>query len=181
MISSTRFRSAAPIALLIAMAPGIARAHAVVYPERTTPHTYEKFTLRVPNERDRPTLRVELAFPAAVDVVSFGEVAGWTLQVARDERGRVVRAAWTGRLPAERFVEFPFIAVTPEEAGRIVWPAVQVYEGGERVEWTGPEGSEAPASITVVEGEGSGGAPALWLAAGAVLLALLSLGIALRR
>jgi uncharacterized protein YcnI len=49
--------------LCILIAPSIVFAHAVVFPKTSTPGTYEKYVLRVPNERDVPTLQVELRFP----------------------------------------------------------------------------------------------------------------------
>lgn len=56
----------------------------------------------------------------------------------------------------------------------------QTYEGGEVVEWAGPEGSDTPASITLVKATGEGGWPAsAWLAFAALALGL-ALGVALR-
>jgi uncharacterized protein YcnI len=161
------------------MAPAAALGHAVVHPGTAPPGGYERYVLRVPNEREVATVRVELEFPVAVQVVSFGEVEGWDLQVVIGSDGRVERAIWTGQLPPMRFVEFPFVAVNPDEETRLVWPAVQFYEGGERVQWTGPEESETPASVTVVRNEGGTGLPG-WLAGVALLVSLMSLGLALR-
>ena len=67
--------------LSLALLPAWARAHAVVHPRLARPGTYQKYVLRVPNEREVPTLRVELTFPKDLQVVSFGEVDGWELQV----------------------------------------------------------------------------------------------------
>ncbi len=168
--------------LLLLLAPAALFAHAVVFPQRSEPGAYEKYVLRVPNERPVPTRRVELAFPPEVTVLSFGDVPGWSLEVAR-EGGRITRAAWTGEIGVERFVELPFVAVNPHEETQLVWRAVQTYANGERVSWSGPEGSETPASFTTLQAEGPGGAGtwALWLSAAALLLALASLGLALRR
>jgi hypothetical protein len=165
--------------LTLALVPGVADAHAVVYPRVVRPGAYQKYVLRVPNEREVPTLRVELTFPEGLQVVSFGEVMGWDLEVVSDEAGRVERAIWTGRLPAMRFVEFPFVAVNPHEEARLVWPAVQLYEGGERVEWAGPESSETPASVTRVA-EKDRVDLSWWLGGAALAVALASLGLALR-
>lgn len=167
------------VLLPMLLVPVVALGHAVVHPGVATPGAYQKYVLRVPNERDVPTTRVELAFPKAVQVVSFGEIQGWRLEVVTDDAGRIERAIWTGELPALRFVEFPFVAVNPREDARLVWLALQVYAGGERVEWTGPEDSETPASVTVVREEGGLGLAA-WIAAAALLVALASLGLALR-
>jgi uncharacterized protein YcnI len=165
--------------LSFALLPDAAHAHPVVHPRASHPGAYQKYVLRVPNEREVPTLRVELTFPDGIRVVSFGEVQGWTLEVVSDEAGRVERAIWTGELPAMRFVEFPFVAVNPREEAPLVWPAVQLYEGGERVEWTGPESSETPASVTLMV-EKDDMDLSWWLAAAALIVALGSLGVALR-
>lgn len=156
-------------------------AHGVVVPRESRPRAYERYVLRVPNERTSSTVRVELAFPPEVRVVSFGDVPGWVLQVVRDSAGRATGAVWTGTLGVERFVEFPFVAVNPAEPTRLVWRSEQLYANGERVSWSGPEGSETPASVTHVRGAGPSAGVALVLAGAAVLLGLTSLGLVLRR
>jgi len=45
-------------ALLAILVPAVALAHAVVFPKTSRPGAYEKYVLRVPNERDVPTTRV---------------------------------------------------------------------------------------------------------------------------
>jgi len=166
---------------LVSLAMTLLALHGVVYPKTSTPRAYEKYVLRVPNERGVPTVRVALAFPAEVRVVSFGEVPGWVLAEQTDSAGRVTGAVWTGELAVERFVEFPFVAVNPDGAARLEWRAVQLYQNGERVEWAGPEGSPTPASITVVRAPAWGGGPATILGGAALVLSLVSLGLVLRR
>jgi uncharacterized protein YcnI len=180
-----RFAARAVVLLLaILVAPSIVFAHAVVFPKTSTPGAYEKYVLRVPNERDVPTIKVEIRFPESLRVVSFGEVAGWKLQVLADSTQRVTGAVWTGVLPKERFVEFPFVAVNPKDSASVTWPTYQTYEGGERVEWTGPDSSFTPVSSTVIVD--STPAPvkvsrtSLYLSIIALLLALTALAVALR-
>jgi hypothetical protein len=174
---------AAVLALCLCL-PSLARAHAVVFPQSSTPGAYEKYVLRVPNEKGAATTRVEIRFPAEVRVVSFADVPGWQLETVTDSAGRVTGAVWTGTLPPQRFVELPFVAVNPQTDARLVWPVYQTYASGERVEWTGEEGSKSPASATRIAAADPGTAGSrtpLYLAGGALLLALLSLGLALRR
>jgi len=173
-------RSLIAIAFALAAAtPGALTAHAVVYPKRSDAGAYERYVLRVPNEKDRATTRIEIHFPADARVISFSDVAGWQLQTLTDSAGRIVGAVWTGTLPPERFVELPFIAVNPK-SGTLVWPVIQTYEGNEVVRWVGPEGSEQPASATTIA-SGTGGKMPLVLSSAALLLALISLGIVLGR
>ena len=157
----------------------LALAHAVVYPKSSATGAFERYVVRVPNERKVATTRVEMQFPADIRVSSFEEVPGWTIEVARDTAQRIVGVAWTGTLPPERFVELPFVAANPKTATEIHWPVIQTYADGERVEWTGPAGSKRPASTTTIGAPpGSGSLP--WMAPLALALALVSLGLALR-
>jgi uncharacterized protein YcnI len=197
----------APITFIIALllVPAALAGHAVVFPRTAAPGAYEKYVLRVPNERDVATTRVRLAFPAGVTVISFADVDGWNLDVETDSAGRIIAASWTGSLPPSRFVEFPFIAVNPREPATLVWPATQVYAGGETVEWSGPPDSATPASSTEIraataeppsvgagaadpaghtvdgDSEGAGSSTGVWLGGLALLVSLAALGLALRR
>ncbi|MGH7565785.1 MAG: YcnI family protein [Gemmatimonadota bacterium] len=174
-----------PIAVVatLLLVPALVRAHAVVYPDTAPPGAYQKYVLRVPTEREVATTRIGIRFPEAVRVVSFADVPGWELEVMTDAAGRIIGAVWTGTLPPHRFVELPFVAVNPDAEATITWPVTQTYEGGEVVEWAGPEGSDAPASVTRVtagdEASSGFGWPA-WAAGAALLLSILALGLALR-
>jgi uncharacterized protein YcnI len=164
--------------------PSIVFAHAVVFPKTSTTGAYERYVLRVPNERDVPTLKVEIRFPEGLRVVSFSDVPGWKLQVLTDSAQRVTGAVWTGVLPKERFVEFPFVGVNPKDSTSLTWPTYQTYEGGERVEWTGPDSSKTPASATIVSDPAEASAKvshtSLYISIIALLFALTALGVALR-
>jgi uncharacterized protein YcnI len=159
----------------------VANAHAVVYPKASKTGGYEKYVLRVPNEKNVPTLRVEIRFPAGLRVTAFEDVPGWQLEVLTDSAKHVIGAVWTGNLPPQRFVEFPFVAANPKEATKLVWPAFQTYEGGLRVDWTGSEGSKTPASSTTIGSGDAAGGLVKWLPWVAIVIAVLSLGLALRR
>src|SRR3982751_4580920 len=142
-----------------AFAPSIARAHVTVWPRSAARGAFERYVVRVPNERNVPTTRVEIHFPAEVRIASFLEVPGWQLQVLTDSAGKITGAVWTGSLPPKRFVEFPFIGVNPKTGTtRLVWPAFQTYGDGQVVQWTGAAGSKTPASATELTTRSSGGA-----------------------
>lgn len=169
----------------LVIAPTLAFAHAVVFPKTSTPGAYEKYVLRVPNERDVPTLKVELHFPVGLRVVSFSEVPGWKLQVLTDSAQRIIGAIWTGVLPKERFVEFPFVAVNPKDGTSLAWPTYQTYEGGERVEWTSPDtASKTPVSSTLIADTITKpvkvSRTSLYVSLVALFFSLTALGVALR-
>jgi uncharacterized protein YcnI len=178
------------VAIAVVLVPTLSWAHAVVFPRQSAPGAYEKYVLRVPNEKAVATTKVELRFPAGVRVTSFADVPGWQLEIVRDSANAIAAAIWTGTLPAQRFVEFPFVAVNPKTDARVVWPAYQTYADGERVEWTGPDGSKSPASVTTIgavaavatasPSAGEGGY-VRWLPWVALALSLVSVGLSLRR
>src|SRR4051812_37399626 len=158
--------------------PSNAFAHAVVFPKTSDAGAYEKYTLRVPNERDVATTRIEIHFPRSIRVVSFADVPGWTLEVLSDSAKHVTGAAWTGSLAPQRFVEFPFVAVNPVTAVKLVWPVFQTYSSGERVDWTGKDDAKTPASATVIDAPrstGSGIIIALWVCIAALVLSIAAL------
>jgi uncharacterized protein YcnI len=159
-------------------------ARAVVCPGSSTAGAYEKYALRVINEREVPTLKVEIHFPPALRVISFGDVPGWKLQILADSSQRVTGAIWTGLLPKLRFVEFPFIALNPKDSTSLSWPTYQTYEGGEIVEWTSTDTtSRTPVSTTLISGPPSPikvSRTSLYISLGALLFALTALGVALR-
>ena len=173
-------------ASLVLAVPAALFAHAVVFPKASTTGAYERYVLRVPNEKNVATTKVEIRFPADVRVTSFSDVPGWQLEVIRDSAQRIVGATWTGTLPPERFIEFPFVAANPKMATQVSWPAYQTYANGERVEWTGAEGSKAPASVTSISAAptaaAAGGTNSTFVLAIAALgLAVISLGLSMRK
>ena len=170
---------AASLAIALGV-PVLAFGHAVVYPRTSAPGAYERYVLRVPNEKTTATTRVELRVPAEVRVTAFEDVPGWQLEVLTDSAKRIVGAVWTGTLAPQRFVELPFMAANPKSGDRLVWPAYQTYADGERVEWTGDEGSKRPASVTKLGSQDTRGGPS-WVAWAALVMAFVSLGLALSR
>jgi uncharacterized protein YcnI len=177
--------AAGTAAILAVAVPTLSWAHAVVFPRQSTTGSYEKYVLRVPNEKAVATTRVEIHFPAGVRVTSFADVPGWQLEVVTDSAKAITAAIWTGNLPPERFVEFPFVAVNPKTDAKLEWPAYQTYADGERVEWTGPEGSKRPASVTTIGAAAAdasgGGGFVRWMPWVALVLSLVSLGLAMRK
>jgi uncharacterized protein YcnI len=186
--------SLATVAIAAAIVPTLSWAHAVVFPKTSAPGAYERYVLRVPNEKDVATTRVELRVPTGVRVTSFADVPGWKLEIVMDSAKAITAAIWTGTLPPKRFVEFPFVAVNPKTDAKIEWPAYQTYADSLRVEWTGPEGSKSPASVTTIAAgpaattanpadptRTDGGGMTKWLPWLAIVLSLISLGLSMRK
>jgi len=138
------------IALLLAAVPGLAYGHAVVTPAESSAGQAQQYTLHVPNEKDIPTLTVQLRFPAEIDVTAVDEQDGWRLALKRDSSGRITGATWTGSLPPKAKVGFTFTARNAAAPATVAWNVVQTYEGNVVVEWTGAAGSKTPASRTTI-------------------------------
>ena len=181
--SPCRYRMGLAAAAALVLAPAVADAHAVIYPKQSVAGRYEKYVLRVPNERNVATTRVEIHFPPGLRVEAFADVPGWELQVITDSTKAITGAIWTGTLPTKRFVEFAFEAANPKSDARLAWPTYQTYANGERVEWTGPEHTKTPAPVTAIEAPSLIGSVASspWVSGCALVLALTSLGLVMRR
>lgn len=139
------------VCLIVLILPAVAFSHAIVFPSESKTGSWERYVLRVPNERGVATISVELTFPAAIKVMSFQDVPGWKLTVHKDTAGVPIAAEWNGNLGVERFVDFPFVAINPDTAAILTWPTTQEYLGGELVHWTGADTTETPVSSTRVK------------------------------
>lgn len=184
---------------------GVASAHVTVYPKEATQGSYEKFTVRVPSEKDIPTVKVEVTFPMdSVAISRFEPKAGWTYEIAKDSAGKITGVTWKASgdgLASTEFGEFNMQGKVADSATQIVWKAYQTYKDGSVVEWVGADGSDKPASVTTVkakagavtdshgnvtagqaaESSGSGSKTPLYLSIAAVVLGALSLIVSLTR
>lgn len=129
-----------------------ALGHATIWPQESVAGAFEKYTIRVPNEKESPTIRVEAEFPSGVAVNYFEVVPGWTIEHQRNANNRIVGATWNGgSIGPNEFAEFAFMAVNPEAGATLVWKIVQVHEDGTRSEWVGQRQSQNPAPMTMVK------------------------------
>ena len=135
----------AVVAAAAVMLPTAAFAHVTVTPKQSSPGAWEKYEIRVPNEKQVATTSLDVRFPAGLRVVSFEEKPGWSIKPVRNAQGAITGARWTGQLPTDRFVEFGIIAVNPKTGGDLVWSAVQTFADGTVADWSGEAGSAKPA------------------------------------
>jgi uncharacterized protein YcnI len=131
----------------------VASAHVTVNPREAAPDSSQTFNVRVPTEKDEPTVKIRVEFPAGLADSRFQPKPGWTREVERDAQQRITAVTWSGsQIGPGEYDEFAFIARTPKDAGALSFKAYQTYQGGETVEWTGAEGSERPAALVAVKG-----------------------------
>jgi uncharacterized protein YcnI len=124
-----------------------AAAHVSVWPREAAAGGHQAFTVRVPTERDSPTVSVRLELPKSFKSVRFQPKAGWRYEVERDAAGAVVGVTWSGsRIGRDEYEEFHFVARMPDEPTTLTLPAHQKYEDGEMVDWVEAEGAKRPAA-----------------------------------
>jgi uncharacterized protein YcnI len=131
----------------------IVDAHVTVWPKESKVGAYEKYTVRVPSEKDSNTIKVELEFPKEVSVKTVHPVPGWNYQFIKGSDGKNTGVVWTATgdgIKAHEFFEFPFIGANPEQATSLSWKAHQTYADGTVVDWVGAPESEKPASVTTI-------------------------------
>lgn len=107
--------------------------------------------MRVPNEKQVNTIRVEGEFPAGLQIYDFEFKPGWKIDFKKDDSGKIVGATWTGKVQPYEFVEFGMLGINPKEETNLVWKFVQYYEDGTKEEFTGPVGSFRPSPVTLLK------------------------------
>ncbi|ARU63383.1 hypothetical protein CBW65_22115 [Tumebacillus avium] len=133
---------------------GTASAHVTVWPKATTTGAYEKYTVRVPVEKEVNTTKVKVEFPAGMKVSTVKPLTGWNYEFEKDSEGVNKAVTWTaaagGGIKPHEFVEFEFVGANPQEAGEgtLVFKAYQTYADNTVVEWAGAPDSDNPASVT---------------------------------
>ncbi|WP_028547609.1 YcnI family copper-binding membrane protein [Paenibacillus sp. UNC451MF] len=148
--------------LFTVLGGGIASAHVTVLPSESVQGSYEKFTVRVPNEKDIPTVKVEVKFQLdSVSISRFEPKPGWKYDLAKDASGKITAVTWTATgegLAATEFGDFNMQGKVADNATSINWKAYQTYKDGSVVEWVGAAGSDKPASVTKVNAKPAGAA-----------------------
>ncbi|GAB2575537.1 YcnI family protein [Streptomyces capparidis] len=158
---------------------GPAAAHVTVQPEEVEQGGYSKIVFKVPNERDNAgTTKIEVSLPAdhPLASVSTQPVPGWKAEVTRSKLAKplevhgeqvteaVTKITWSGgTIKPGEFQEFPVsVGPLPEDTDRLVFKALQTYQGGEVVRWIeepkeGEAEPDTPAPVLkLVKGEDDG-------------------------
>lgn len=152
------------LAASLVLFAGMASAHVTVKPNSTAPGAWETYTIKVPVEKDIPTVKVSLKIPEGLDFKQYRAVPDWKIELTKNSTDRITVVTWIaegeGILPGE-FQQFDFVAKNPGSDAELAWDAFQYYSDGSIVEWTGDAGSEKPHSITQVTLQDTGvGSPA---------------------
>jgi len=115
----------------------LAFAHISIWPAESTNGVREKYTMRVPNEKQVATIRIEGEFPSGVKIYDFEFKPGWKIDFRKDDKGNIIGAVWTGKIVPYEFVEFGMLGLNDNESSSLVWKFIQYYEDGMKEEFTG--------------------------------------------
>ena len=126
-------------------------AHITIWPKESAPGARERYTMRVPNEKQVATVRIEGEFPAELNVYDFEFKPGWKIDFKKDDKGKITGATWTGKIVPYEFVEFGMLGLNPKEGASLTWKFVQFYEDGMKEEFTGPLGSRYPSPVVTLK------------------------------
>lgn len=135
---------------LLAMAQG-SLAHIRIFPNESLVGAREKYTMRVPNEKQVATIRIEGEFPAALRIYDFEFKPGWKVDLHKNAEGQIVGATWNGVIAPYEFVEFGMLGLNPKQAEPLVWKFVQYYADGNKEEFVGPVGSPLPSPVVTLK------------------------------
>jgi uncharacterized protein YcnI len=126
-------------------------AHITIWPKESAPGARERYTMRVPNEKQVATVRIEGEFPPELNVYDFEFKPGWKIDFKKDDKGKITGATWTGKIVPYEFVEFGMLGLNPKEGASLTWKFVQFYEDGMKEEFTGPVGSRYPSPVVTLK------------------------------
>jgi uncharacterized protein YcnI len=179
-------RTAALAAVLLALAPASALAHAEISPEVSLSGALQLYSLAVPTEKDNAaTTKVVLTLPKGFAIDSFVAAPGWhraVKQTGSGEEAVVQSVTWSGgHTPTGEDSLFQFLA-SPASTGTYRFTVEQTYSDGSLVTWSGPESSDSPSPTIEAKSSlgGASGVSALTIVALIVgVLGLLAGGFAL--
>ena len=143
-----RFLTGAAIALIFG---SLASAHIRIAPTESTAGAREKYTMRVPNEKQVSCSKIEGEFPAGLEIYDFEFKPGWKIDFKKNDKGKIIGATWTGKMMPYEFVEFGMLGINPKEGTELVWKFVQYYDDGTKEEFTGPAGSRLPSPVVTLK------------------------------
>jgi uncharacterized protein YcnI len=195
--------TAVSAALLFGAAPAWAHVH--VDADDATPGSYATLTFHVPNESEKGALTTQFSVELPnVASASTEAMPGWAARLDRDAAAGTVRSVtWTAApsagIPPDQFALFRISVKLPDQQS-VNFPATQTYSDGQVVKWDQaplPNGDEPeypvpalnltgvaadqqrPAPQAAAHEPASADGPARWLAGAALVLAAVSVAVAL--
>ena len=153
-------------------------------PATVKPAAWERFVLRVVNQKDTAFTRVRLTVPEVVMILGVEPLPGWTFTLIAASDTNPQSIEWSGgsHLRGE-FREYAFFGRIPADARRreLVFPVELTRANGSVVEWNRRSETGAPPTVQIVGTTGITAWASLALAGVAVGIAILALALAMSR
>jgi uncharacterized protein YcnI len=144
------------VSLFVLLVASVASAHVTVWPKQSPVNGYERYTIRVPNEKDNPTVKLRVELPVGTTYSAVLPVSGWKFETEKDGSGKVVALDWSGgEIKPGEFLEFGISVRNPKDAADVAFKAYQTYQDGTTVEWTGAAGADKPAPVVTLTPAGA--------------------------
>jgi uncharacterized protein YcnI len=144
-IDTSLFRSLLFWTAVALLTTPLAFAHIRINPTQSTFGAREKYTMRVPNEKQSPTIRVEGEFPAGLEVYDFEFKPGWKIDFKKNDQGKIIGATWTGTIAPYEFVEFGMLAINPKTGdSKMLWKFHQFYKDGTTEDFVSAPDAQMP-------------------------------------
>ncbi len=143
---------ASALAAAVAL-PGVAQAHVSIQPAAAEPGGFSVVAFRVPNERDdASTTRLQVTLPEdqPLGEVSTTPIPGWTVKTTTRQLDQpiemfgeqldevVSKVTWTatgGGIRPGEYQDFDVSIGQLPDSGELVFPTLQTYSSGEKVNW----------------------------------------------
>lgn len=130
---------------------GAAFARIAILPQESVAGIHEKYTMRVPNEKDAASLtQIEVQFPAGLEIYGYEPKQGWKVDLKKNAEGKLSGAVWSGNLGPHEFIELGLLGINPKLATSLVWKTVQTYSDGTREEYLNARGSKLQAPVVLL-------------------------------
>ena len=80
----------------------LAFGHIRIAPTESTQGAREKYTMRVPNEKQVPSSKIVGEFPEGLQIYDFEFKPGWQIEFKKDDKGKIIGAYLDGEDDALR-------------------------------------------------------------------------------
>lgn len=93
------------------------------------------YSIRVPNERDIATTKVEVVIPDGVDITGVLPIYGWQ-HTEEKQQDKITKITWSeGKINAGEYMVFNIASNYTGSPAILHWEAYQTYADGEVVMW----------------------------------------------
>ena len=138
------------LVIILIFAPAIS-AHVTLDPKEAVIGR-QAYSVRVPNERDVATTKVELQVPTGVEITGILPIPGWQ-HTEKKNNDMITAITWSGGTinPGE-YMLFSFSTNYTGNPGVVMWKAYQTYADGQVVPWDSSSDEHPAPKVSIKKG-----------------------------